>query len=228
MTPEEFKSALPVQLKNSVTPEVMNSINKVLSGPESTAIFKENLLSYTSVLMDGRFKMTSYINAVRYVSFKLLGGTNKAAFTATFPDKIAKWKSQGITDKDQASYISAYHKSKLVNLIMEQTLIPTHVLNAPLFQQAINVQAELMMTANSEKVRSDAAACLIKELKPPEKTKIELDLGVNQGSIIDDYQKVMLRMVEKQQELIAAGGNLKQIANASIKVCDTEEVVDIK
>lgn len=67
-------------------------------------------------------------------------------------------EKSGVSEKDQSSYISAYHKSKLVNLIFEQTLIPIHILNAPLLQQAINVQAELMLTANSEKVRSDAAA----------------------------------------------------------------------
>ena len=80
MTPEEFKAALPIQLKSAVTDEVMNSVNAVLAGPEATAAFKENLLSYSNVLLEGRFKMTSYVSAVRYVSFKLLGGTNKAAF----------------------------------------------------------------------------------------------------------------------------------------------------
>lgn len=95
MTPEEFKAALPIQLKNAVTDEVMNSVNAVLAGP-ATAAFKENLLSYSNVLLEGRFKMTSYVSAVRYVSFKLLGGTNKAAFAATFPDKlVSNWRNPG-------------------------------------------------------------------------------------------------------------------------------------
>jgi hypothetical protein len=218
MSPEEFKSALPIQLKNSVTDEVMNSINAVLSGPEATAVFKENLLSYTSVLMEGRFKMTSYISAVRYVSFKLLGGTNKAAFTATFPDKMAKWKAAGVSEKDIASYTSAYHKSKLVNLIMEQTLIPTHVLNAPLFQQAINVQADLMLNAHSEKVRSDAAACLIKELKPPEATKIELDLGVKADKTLDTLRETTRALVEQQKRMLAQGTSIRTIAEGVLVV----------
>lgn len=218
MTPEEFKSALPIQLKNSVTKEVMDEVNKILSGPESTEIFKENLLSYTRVLLEGKFKMTSYISAVRYVSFKLLGGSNIAAFTATFPDKIARWKAQGVSEKDQASYVSAYHKSKLVNLIMEQTLIPTHILNAPLFQQAINVQAELMMTANSEKVRSDAAACLIKELKPPETTKIELDLGHKADKTLDTLRETTKALIEQQKRMLAQGASLKSIAEGVLVV----------
>ena len=218
MTPEEFKAALPIQLKSTVTDEVMNSVNAILSGPEATAAFKENLLSYSNVLLEGRFKMTSYVSAVRYVSFKLLGGTNKAAFAATFPDKVSNWRTQGVSEKDQSSYISAYHKSKLVNLIFEQTLIPIHILNAPLLQQAINVQAELMLTANSEKVRSDAAACLIKELKPPESTKIELDLGYKADKTLETLRETTRALVEQQKRMLAQGTSIKTIAEGVLIV----------
>jgi len=218
MTPEEFKAVLPIQLKNSVTQDVMDSINQVLSGPESTEIFKENLLSYTRVLLEGKFKMTSYVSAVRYVSFKLLGGTNKAAFTATFPDKISRWTAQGVSEKDQSSYISAYHKSKLVNLIMEQTLIPLHVLNAPTRQEAVNILADLMRNASSEKVRSDSAAHILRELKPPEKTKIELDLGAKADKTLDTLRETTRVLVEQQKAMIAQGVPIKTIAEGVLVV----------
>ena len=218
MTSEEFKAVLPIQLKNSVTQDVMDSINQVLSGPESTEIFKENLLSYTRVLLEGKFKMTSYVSAVRYVSFKLLGGTNKAAFTATFPDKVSRWKAQGVSEKDQSSYISAYHKSKLVNLIMEQTLIPLHVLNAPTRQEAVNILADLMRNASSEKVRSDSAAHILRELKPPEKTKIELDLGAKADKTLDTLRETTRMLVEQQKAMIAQGVPIKTIAEGVLVV----------
>jgi len=219
MTPEEFKACLPAQLKNSVNPEVMAAINKTLSGPESTEMFKENLLSYTRVLLEGKFKMTSYVNAVRYVSFKLLGGTNKAAFSATFPDKISRWNAKGVSEKDQSSYISAYHKSKLVNLIMEQTLVPLHVLNAPIRQQAVNKLADLMMNAKSEKVQSDSAAHLLKELKPPDNAKVELDLGEQTSKSLDSLKSTMRDLVAQQKKMIEDGSsNVKSIAEAVIVV----------
>ena len=219
MTPEEFKAALPVQLKNSVTTEVMDNINRVLGGPDSTEAFKENLLSYTRVLLEGRFKMTSYVSAVRYVSFKLLGGTNKAAFTATFPDKIARWKAKGVSEKDQSSYISMYHKSKLVNLIMEQSLIPVHILNAPVRQQAINVLADLMMNAKSEKVRSDSAAHIVKELRPPETTRVELDLGHKADKTLDTLRESTRALIEQQKRMLAEGlTSVKTIAEGVIVV----------
>ena len=223
MTEEQFKAALPVQVKKLVTQELMDQINQTLSSPETMELFKENLLSYASVLKEGRFKMTSYISAVKYVSFKLLGSTNRDAYIKTFPDKYARFLADGVPDKDIASYSTAYNKSKLVNLIYEQTLIPLHVLNAPIQQAAINTLAHLMNYAVSEKVRSDSANALLTHLKRPETQKIELDIGINQGSIIDDYQMVMAQMVQRQKELILAGGDLKQITNTPIKV----NVIDI-
>jgi len=224
LTIEQFKDALPIQIRKNVTQELVDNINAKVANTEALETFKENLIGYTSVLSSGKYKIASYINAVKYVSFKLLGDPNVKAYAKTFPEKIARFKKEQVSPKDIASYAAAYNKTKLVNLIYEQTLVPSHVLNAPLFQQALNVQAELMMSAKSEKVRSDAANSLLVHLKRPETQKIELDIGIDQGSIIDDYQIVMRRMVEQQKALIAQGGDLLAITNASIK----PEVIDVE
>ena len=218
LTEEQFHEALPPALRKSVSIDVMQQINQTISDPEVQEAFKENLLSYTNVLQDGRFKLTGYISAVKYVSHKLMGKSNIDAYIATFPDKYAKFKTQGVSRKDISSYASAFNKSKLVNLIYEQTLIPTHVLNASLFQKAINTQAELMLYANSEKVRSDAAACLIKELKPPETAKIELDLGQKADKSIDALRAATQELVRQQKELIKQGASIKNIAEGALIV----------
>ena len=225
LTEEQFKEALPPGMKKSINPLLIMRINNILDSPDEWEMFKENLLSYVSVLQQGKFKMDSYINAVRYVSYKVMGCTNKDAYRKTFPEKYQRFIAEGVSAKDIASYSTAYNKSKLVNLIFEQTLIPTHILNAPLFQKAINVQAEIMTdTEVSPKTRSEAANSLLTHLKAPETKKMELDIGISHNSVIDDYQAAMTKMVEQQMKLINAGGDVKQIANASIK---TEEVIDI-
>ena len=63
--------------------------------------------------------------------------------------------------------MTSYNKNKLVNLILEQSMIPSWVLNQDMYQKALNVQCELMLTANSEKV-SDAANSILTHLKPPQ------------------------------------------------------------
>jgi len=226
LTLDQFRAALPVQMKQSVNPELIDAVNSALKDQESMDIYKENLLSFTSVLSMGKFKLSGYINAVRYVSFKVMGSTNKDAYIKTFPDKYQRFLQEGVIEKDIASYITAYNKSKLVNLIFAQAQVPTHILNAPLFQKAINVQADLMLNARSEMVRFQAANSLLIHLKPPEVAKVELDIGITHNTVIDDYEMVMRKMVEKQKELISAGCDLKQIANASIKK-PSDEVIDL-
>ena len=212
-------------MHGAVTPELMQLINSSLKNEEAMEIYKENLLSFTSVLQQGKFKLSSYVNAVRYVGFKIMGSSNKDAYIRTFPDKYQKFLKDSVNEKDIASYITAYNKSKLVNLIFAQAQIPTYILNAPLFQQAINVQATLMMNAKSEMVRFQAANSLLTHLKAPETTKVELDIGITHNTVIDDYEKAMSLMVAKQKELIIAGGDLLQIANASVK--PAADIIDV-
>ena len=226
MTIDQFKAALPPQIKKSINQDIIDSINNSLHDPEALAIYKENLVSFTSVLREGKFKLSSYLSAVRYVSFKLMGSSNQDAYIKTFPDKYQRFLREGVAPKDIASYITAYNKSKLVNLIFEQALVPTHILNAPLFQKALNVQAQLMMDDNvSPKVRCDAANSLLTHLKPPETKKIELDIGLKEDSTIQILRESTLELVEQQKKLLAAGATALDIAQSSLIIESTLEEV---
>jgi hypothetical protein len=172
LTIDEFRAALPDKVRKNINQDLVDQINATLSNPDEFENYRNNILSYTRVMQDGRFKVVEYLNAVRYVSFKLMGCTNIDAYSRTFPDKILRFNAEGVAAKDIASYVTAYNKSKLVNLIFEQTLIPVHVLNQDMFQRALNVQADLMVNAKSEKVRADAANSLLTHLKPPEVKKV--------------------------------------------------------
>ena len=178
LTIDEFKEALPENHRKAVNPQLVAQINQKLSDPDMFDIYRENLLSYTSVMQQGKFKVSGYVDAVKYISLKLMGKLNKEAFALVFPDKIVKWKADGVAEKDIASYVTAYNKSKLVTLLYEQTLIPFWVINQDNYQKAINTQVDLMTNPQvSNKVRADAANSLLTHLKPPETKKIELDIG---------------------------------------------------
>jgi hypothetical protein len=203
---QEFKDALPKQLRNNVSQEVADIINGAIGEPEFIANFRENLIGYQSVLTQGKFKLGSYVDAVKYVSHKLMGANNITCYSRSFPDKIAEFKRRNIVDKDISSYVCAYNKSKLVNLILAQALIPTHVLNADIYQEAINIQLDLARNANSEKVRSDACNSLLVQLKPPEIKKIELDIGVKgDDSIITALRETTMELVKQQRMALQAG-----------------------
>ena len=170
-------------------------------------------------MADGKFKITSYLDAVRYVSFKLMGLTNIESYRRTFPDKIKRFQAQNVEAKQIAAYVTAYHKSKLVSMLMEQTLVPSYVLNQDLYQKALNVQADLMISAKSEKVRSDAANSILTQLKPPETQKVELEVGVKEDSSIAQLRQATLDLVAEQRKMLQAGAvNAKEIAEKSILV----------
>ncbi len=170
-------------------------------------------------MADGRFKIENYIEAVKYVSHKLLGCSNIDAYTKTFPVKYANFVSSGVSAKDIASYVTAYNKGKLVNMIMAQTMVPSYVLNQDLYQKALNIQAELMVSAHSEKVRCDAANSLLTHLKVPETTKIELDIGVKEDSSITLLRATTLELSRMQRLAIEAGAmNAEQTAHSKLTI----------
>lgn len=226
LTVEQFKMALPDKVKKSINQELIDQINGTLADPDMYESYRDNLLSYTKVMADGRFKVNEYVNAVKYVSHKLMGATNIEAYSKTFPDKITRFAAQGVSAKDIASYVTAYNKSKLVNLIFEQTLIPSYVLNQDLYQKALNVQAELMVAAKSEKVRSDAANSLLTHLKMPETQKVELDVNVKEDGSIAALRQATLELARAQRLAMEAGQvNAQDVAHSRVIPA---EVIDVE
>lgn len=205
ITIEQFKAAMPANFRGGVNVDLLNKVNAIVADPHIGQMLRENLISYTGVMRDGKFKMEDYIYAVKYVSHKLMGNSNLDAYVKTFPQRYQAFLGSGAPAKDIHAHVSAYNKNKLVNLIMEQTLVPTHVLNADVYQQAINVQAELMLNAVSEKVRCDAANSLLNHLKRPEASKVELSIGVAETGVIKELRDVTMQLAAKQRQMIEGG-----------------------
>lgn len=229
LTVAQFQQALPDKVKKSVNQELIDQVNLTLSEPELFEAYRDNLLSYTRVMADGKFQVPQYVAAVKYVSHKLMGSSNIEAYTKTFPDKYQRFVAQGVQAKDIASYVTAYNKSKLVNLIFEQTLIPSYVLNQDLYQKALNVQADLMVSANSEKVRTDAANSLLTHLKMPEKTKVELDINIKEDSSIAALRAATLALAAQQRLAMQAGAmTAQEIAHSRIVMPAGTEIIDVE
>ena len=69
--------------------------------------------------------------------------------------------------KPFSAYVTAYNHNKLVNAILEQHYFQAKPsVECYLYQKATNTQAEFMISAKSEKVRTDAANSLLNHLIP--------------------------------------------------------------
>lgn len=212
LTKDQVERAVPANLKSSITQDLVDTLNQIPVDPDMAQSIRENFLSYSGVLQDGKFKMEDYLHAIAYVSFKLVGRTNKEAYALVFPGRYAALVGRGMSEKDISAYVSAYNKGKLVNLILEQSLVPTWVLNAHVYQEAINTQAWLMANANSEKVRSDAANSILTHLKKPEAAGPLINLDMRESSGMNELKDALRQMAEKQVAAIEAGVSTKDIA----------------
>jgi hypothetical protein len=219
LTTELMQKALPRNMKGRVDQKFVDKLNGALTDPDVAEMLRDNIIGYADVLANGRWKLDDYINAVKYVSFKTMGKNNIQAFVAAFPDRYNKYVANGTSNKDIATYVAAYNGGKLVNIIYEQTLTPTWILNAEVHQKAINRLADLMCNAQSEKVQSDSANALLTHLKRPETQKVELDIAVKEGGMIQELNHTMQVLAAKQQELISSGAyTAKEIAHQSILI----------
>jgi len=224
LTLNELTQALPTHLKSSASQSLVDLVNNVSSDPEAAEAVKENFVSFTSILKDGKFKIEDYLNAVAYVSYKLMGNSNREAYAKTFPTRYQALVARGASEKDISSYVSIYNQRKLVTLLMEQTLVPSWLLNQSVFQQAINTQVALMTGANSEKVRCDAANSILTHLKRPEKKEIQLDLGIAETSGMKELKEMLTTLAEKQQAAIGGGMQTKEIAHQALSRVSGEVV----
>lgn len=214
---EQFKRCLPSNVRGNVTEEIVERFNEVLNDPLAREAVAENLIGFTNVISQGKFKLESYLYAVKYVTYKAMGDSNILAYRKTFPQRIQDLIDKGVPDKDINSMVSAYNKSKLVTLIFQAMAIPTHILNQDLFQEALNVQRQLMLDPTVKPlVRCQAAKALMDTLKPPEVKQMELAVSVKETDTVTELRKATTELAKAQLEALRKGGDLESIINAQI------------
>ena len=217
ITKELVARALPGNLKSAATDQLADMINQISADPLIAEQIRENFLSYASVLKEGKFKVEDYLNAVAYCSYKLMGDSNQDAYFKTFPQRYANLVAAGRTPKEISAYVSAYAKGQLVNKIMEQTLVPSWVLNQHMYQAALNTQFKLMTNEDvSSKVRSDAADSLLTHLAKPKEAGPLINIDMGETSGMNELKDALARMAQQQQVLINAGVSTKEIAAQDI------------
>ena len=214
---DQFKRCLPSNLKGNVTDLIVERFNEVLNDPIAREAIADNLLGFTNVISQGKFKLESYLYAVKYVTYKAMGDTNIQAYRKTFPQRVQDLIDKGVPDKDINSMVSAYNKSKLVTLLFEAMMIPTYILNQDVFQEAINVQRKLMLDPTVKPlVRCQAAKALMDTLKPPEVKQMELAVSVKETDTVTELRKATTELARAQIDALRKGGSLEAILNSKI------------
>ena len=214
---EDLKEAMPPSIRTFASQDLVDKLNSISNDPIVAKNIRDNFITYTHILQEGKYKMEDYLSAISYVSFKLMGMSNKEAYCKTFPSRYANLIAQGRTEKEVSCYVAAFHKGKLVNKIMEQCIIPAWVLHNEYYNEAIRTNVELMRTARSEKVKAMAADSLLKHLAKPEAIQGPLvNIDMRQGSGLDELKNAISSLAQKQREMIIDGTPTKEIAEQKL------------
>lgn len=221
-TVELIKECVPTQFRSNINQQFVDNINNISSDPLAAENIRDNFISYSGVLKEGKFKIEEYLNAVAYVSYKVMGHSNKEAYAKVFPQRMSALIAAGRSDKDISSYVSAYNKGKLVNMILEQTLVPTWVLNQDLHQKAINKLADLMMTAQSEKVQAESAIGLIAALGKPKEGNFQINIGETENAGMKEMRQMLEEVARNQREAIQSG-SMKTIEVAAQRIINDDD-----
>ena len=213
---ESVKKLVPKNQRTLITQEFLDKLEASVSDSLVAEQFKENFVTYLNVLSKGKYKMEDYINAVKYVSFKLLGYSNINAYIATFPERYERLKAEGQTQIE--AFVSMYNKNKLVMQIYEQTIVPSYVLNAPMHQQALNTLAAMIIDDDVRGMtKVKACEAILQYTKQPDIVKGELTIGIEQSDTINDLREITENLADTYRMMLEKKGmKLKDVAEANI------------
>ncbi len=217
ITVQSLKQALPATAKLNVSQSLVDQLNAVTSDPILAGYIRENFVSYTNVLQDGKYTSEEYVNAITYCTYKVMGLTNKDAYINTFPQRHQQLVARGASAKDISAYVAAYHKGKLVMAILDQAYVPIWLVNQDNYQKAINVQVDLMKNAQSELVRTQAANSILTHLAKPKDAMPQVAIQINQNTGMNELMDALAELAEKQVNMIDQGVTAKEIA--AQKIC---------
>ncbi len=219
--------SVPVARRNAITPEYIEKLMKVSDDETIRENIIDNYITYASILRDGKYHVDKYMQGITFVSFLCWKHTRREAFEKTFPDLYREWIARNLTTKDINTRISSYANSKLVTSLLEQVQTPAWLLHAPVYHEAVAVQADLMKNGKSEMVRMQAANSVLTHMKKPDNlVAVELQGVESSGkSEIEMLRELLIENAEAQKELIR-GGQTTAANIAKNKFHPDEVVVD--
>lgn len=217
LTKEVVKKVLPKDKKKLVTDNVIKFLNEAEQNETVVNEFRENFLTYSKILQSSRYSLEEYVNAVRFVTYKMLGYSDIDSYAIVFPERYERLieKFDGETDKINA-YSSRFKSTKLVTQILEQTLVPSYIYNAPMFQEALLQLSKIMVNSKSDIARVNAATSILQYTKAPEEKNINLEIGYKETDTIKELKATMEEFASMQKAQLEKGESLKQIAEADI------------
>ena len=219
-------SQLTPQQKLTVSDETIAEINALAEDPDYGPEFLNTYMDCMNVLKENsnRRQHSHYLEAVKFFSLVEAGHTLTDAYIKVFP---SRFDARGHGDKtNMRGEASRYNNTQMVNEIRKVATVPIRLIHRHLLHKAILKQADLMENANSEMVQQKAAECLIRELKDPDDTNINLTVDDGASSAIAAMHQAAKDLAAAQHRAAQSGVPLKDIAESKLTIDGEAKRVD--
>ena len=180
------------------------AIKLIMDTHEAPEEFAEQLVTFSSVLKNGRYKAEGYIKAVQYASYRQMNLSMTKSYKMTWPARCFRDGKPKPTGTIEA-LASIYDKTAIVQGILSQMQIPLHIMMMSERVRAANVLAHLMINADNERVQMEAADKLLNHINVPETMKVELDVGFKADETLTQLNDTLNKISSIAQDRIKAG-----------------------
>ena len=184
-----------------------NAIKMIMEHHDAPEEFAEQLVTFSSVLKNGRYKAESYIKAVQYASYRQMNLSMTDAYKRTFPDRCFRKHDQK-EPKPRGTIealASIYDKTAIVQGILTQMQIPLHIMMMSERVRAANVLAYLMVNAENERIQMESADKLLNHINVPETMKVEMDVGFKADETLQQLNEKLGQIADIAQSKIKQG-----------------------
>lgn len=220
-TKESLSTLVPTGM---VDDKLVTKVNSLVQDDDLKDHFKDNLVSFASILAKGQFTPDQYVSAVTYVTHRLMNTTKSKSWQLTFPHRYAELLSKGKSAKDVSAHVSAYDKTKLVTLITEQTLVQSYIVNSPYHQEMIEFGVKVVRDDKQYmKDRLVAMESVLRYTQAPESIiSNKEEISDKSIDIIQQLANATNQLAKAHSVAIENGASPKQIIQEAVYV----EVVD--
>jgi hypothetical protein len=168
--------------------------------------FRENLLTYRTVLSGTTATLPEYISAVRFVTYLNTGDTKVEAYYKVFPDRVESMQLKYLDRPDTLAKTikqraSMFVRTVLVTKLIDQATIPAHLLYPDVAYEAVDKAVDIMRHSKSDKNALEASMFLWETLRPPPEVS---EVEVKATSLIDELKKFSEQSAQEQLDKINA------------------------
>ena len=232
ITVEELKKVFPKR-KESITEELVEIVNEANTNPFfSNDEFMETVLTYRDVMEKNKASIKDYLVAIKFCAYlesedyNITEAFKKSHSHRDFVKDRWDVPTNSKEYKELTSAASRYRqRSPLVRQILTQSQIGLHLMFQGETYRAVNVLSDIMVNGKSEIARVAAAKELLANVKPPENTKIELDIGIKNNEAMMDLTSQLAEFATNSIELLKSG-NVDLKVLGAMRTKQDENIID--